>query len=285
MTDPTVITCPAGPQSDQSTLLRVSGLSVSFPDRSGLLGRRAAPIRAVDGVSLELGRGETMGLVGESGSGKTTVGRAILRLIEHGEHAAISGRAEFEGVDLLTAPKRELRRLRREVQIVFQDPGGSFNPRMRVADIVAEPMVVHGVERGRDKLRKAAGELLERCGMPASALDRYPHQFSGGQRQRIAVARALALHPKLIVCDEPTSALDVSVQAQILNLLRDLQRDLDLSYLFISHDMAVIHHMCDRIAVMRQGRIVEQGPRDRVLSEPAEEYTRELVAAVPKLSA
>jgi ABC-type oligopeptide transport system ATPase subunit len=243
---------------------------------SGVLQRTSGHVKAVDGVSFDLARGETLGLVGESGSGKTTVGRAVLRLIE-----PTSGEVRFDGEDVLGAAGSRLRALRRQMQIVFQDPAGSLNPRMRIAQIVAEPLVVHGLVKGEGELRKQAEALLVRCGMPALALDRYPHEFSGGQRQRIGIARALALRPKFIVCDEPTSALDVSIQAQIINLLMDLQRDMGLSYLFISHDMNVIQHVCRRIAVMYQGRVVEMGERDQILHEPRHEYTKRLLSAVP----
>lgn len=257
-------------------LLRVADLAVHFPIRTGLRQRQSGVIRAVDGVGFDIARGETLGLVGESGCGKTTVGRAILRLVR-----ATAGRVFFEGRDVLSAGPAELRSLRRGMQIVFQDPAGSLNPRMRVGAIVGEPLVVHGVAPGRADLRDRVGALLERCGLERDAAERYPHQFSGGQRQRIGIARALALSPKFIVCDEPTSALDVSIQAQIINLLMDLQGELGLSYLFISHDMAVIQHVCRRIAVMQAGKIVEMSEREVVLRSPAHEYTRTLLSAVP----
>jgi ABC-type oligopeptide transport system ATPase subunit len=234
-------------------------------------------VKAVDGVSFTIGRGETLGLVGESGCGKTTVGRAILRLIP-----PTSGAVEFDGRDVLAARGTELKALRRQMQIIFQDPAGSLNPRMRIAAIVGEPLVVHGLVRSRDELRQKAEELLVRCGMPRTAADRYPHEFSGGQRQRIGIARALALHPRFIVCDEPTSALDVSIQAQIINLLSDLQSEFGLSYLFISHDMAVMQHVCRRIAVMYKGKIVEEGTREEILERPRHAYTQSLLSAVPE---
>ncbi len=269
-------TAPAPPRP----LLDVADLRVHFRPRSALFAKTPDPVRAVDGVSLAIDTGQTLGLVGESGSGKTTVGRAILRLIPH-TSAQVSGKVTFDGHDVLAARGPRLQALRRDMQIIFQDPAGSLNPRMRVWKIVAEPLLVHRLATKPDELRARAVQLLERCGMPASAADRYPHQFSGGQRQRIGIARALALDPKFIVCDEPTSALDVSIQSQIINLLTDLQRDLGLTYLFISHDMAVVSHTCQRIAVMLRGRVVEQGPREQIIEDPQHEYTRELLGAVP----
>ncbi len=260
-------------EADQRPILAVRDLSVQFPARGG-------PVRAVDGVAFDLALGQTLGLVGESGSGKTTLGRAVLRLIE-----PVSGEIRFDGQDLRVARGARLRALRRRMQIIFQDPAASLNPRMRVLDLVAEPLRIHGLVRTRGDASRAVGELLERCGMPPASADRYPHQFSGGQRQRIAIARALALRPSLIVCDEPTSALDVSVQAQIINLLQDLQDELGLAYLFISHDMAVVSHICHRIAVMKDGRIVESGDKRQIIHEPGHPYTRALLAAVPRLRA
>lgn len=274
--DPNVRSTGGGPPvGAPPPLLAVRGLVVRYPRRSPVLQRIVGWQAAVDGVSFEVGRGESLGLVGESGSGKSTVGRAVLRLIE-----AAAGEISLDGEDVRAARGAGLRRLRKKMQMVFQDPAGSLNPRMRIGDIVAEPLVVHGAASGADLARQVAG-LLERCGMPAASVDRYPHQFSGGQRQRVAIARALALNPALIVCDEPTSALDVSIQAQILNLLMDLQRERGLSYLFISHDMGVVQHLCPRLAVMRAGRIVETGTREEVLGAPREEYTRGLLAAAP----
>jgi ABC-type glutathione transport system ATPase component len=261
-------------------LLEVRDLRVHFPMRSGLLQRATGLVRAVDGVSFQVPKGSTLGLVGESGSGKSTAGRAVLRLIE-----PTGGSVRFGGVDVLGASAGTLRGLRRQMQMIFQDPGSSLNPRRTIRDALTEPLLIHAIaSSAKDAEQRAAG-LLERCGMTAAALSRYPHEFSGGQKQRIAIARALALSPSLIVCDEPTSALDVSIQAQILNLLADLQRDLGLSYLFISHDMGVIQHMCPTIAVMRRGVIVEQGPRERVLATPSEEYTRKLLESVPRIDA
>ena len=257
-------------------LLQVRGLQTWFPIRRGLLQRITGHVKAVDGVDFALGKGETLGLVGESGCGKTTVGRSILRLIE-----PTGGEVLFEGRDVRRMGAEELRLLRRRMQIIFQDPGGSLNPRMRVGRIVGEPLEVHGIAKG-DALRDMVEKLLERCGLWKAAADRYPHEFSGGQRQRIGIARALALNPSLIVCDEPTSALDVSIQSQILNLLKELQAEFGLSYLFISHDMAVIHHICDRVAVMYDGKIVESGTRDEIIRSPKHPYTQRLLAAVPE---
>ncbi len=257
-------------------LLDVRNLQTWFPIRRGLLQRITGHVKAVDGVSFTLHKGETLGLVGESGCGKTTVGRTLLRLIE-----PTGGQVLFEGRDVISMAGEELRQLRRRMQIIFQDPGGSLNPRMRVGRIVGEPLEVHGVAQG-DELRDMVEKLLKRCGLWAAAADRYPHEFSGGQRQRIGIARALALNPSLIVCDEPTSALDVSIQSQILNLLKDLQAEFGLSYLFISHDMAVIHHICDRVAVMYDGKIVEEGTRDDIIRRPQHAYTQRLLAAVPE---
>ena len=257
-------------------VLEVRDLKTWFPIRRGVLQRVTGHVKAVDGVNFYLDKGETLGLVGESGCGKTTVGRTLLRLADH-----TGGQAFFEGKDIFAMNSTELRAARRKMQIIFQDPGGSLNPRMRVGRIVGEPIEVHGLASG-DELRERVEQLLERCGLWRAAADRYPHEFSGGQRQRIGIARALALNPALIVCDEPTSALDVSIQSQILNLLKDLQDEFALSYLFISHDMAVIHHICDRIAVMYDGKIVEEGPRDEVIHNPKHPYTRALLSAVPE---
>ncbi len=262
--------------SSQSPLLSVRDLNTHFPVKRGIFQRTVDHVRAVDGVSLDLAPGETLGLVGESGCGKTTVGRTILRLIP-----ATSGEVIFDGKPVFQQSAVDLRALRREMQIIFQDPGGSLNPRMRVGRLVGEPLMVHGLAKG-DELQYRVEQLLERCGLWKQAADRYPHEFSGGQRQRIGIARALAVEPRLIVCDEPTSALDVSIQSQILNLLDDLQDEFGLSYLFISHDMAVVHHVCDRIAVMYNGKIVEIGPRDQVIHDPQHEYTKALLSAVPE---
>jgi ABC-type oligopeptide transport system ATPase subunit len=264
-------------KSDQPILLEVKNLKTWFPVRRGILQRTVGHVKAVDDVSFFVRRGETLGLVGESGCGKTTVGRSILRLIPNS-----GGEVRFDGKDVLGAGALEMRKLRREMQIIFQDPGGSLNPRMRVGRIIGEPLEVHGLTQGDDETRARVEELLVKCGLWKQAADRYPHEFSGGQRQRIGIARALSLNPRLIVCDEPTSALDVSIQSQILNLLADLQQEMGLSYLFISHDMAVIHHICDRIAVMYNGKIVEEGSRDEIIKSPRHEYTQALLSAVPE---
>ena len=262
-------------QPRKAPLLHVEHLRTYFPIRSGILQRVTDYVKAVDDVSFHINEGETLGLVGESGCGKTTVGRTILRLIP-----ATGGRVLYKGRNIFELSAKQMRPLRRQMQIIFQDPVGSLNPRMRVGKIVGEPLQVHGLAQG-NRLRTQVEDVLQRCGLWPAAADRYPHEFSGGQRQRIGIARALALNPKLIICDEPTSALDVSIQSQILNLLADLQDEFGLSYLFISHDMAVIHHLCNRIAVMLDGRIVEQGDRDQIINDPQHPYTRSLLSAVP----
>lgn len=256
-------------------LLDVRALKKYFPIRRGVLGRVRGHVRAVDNVSFWVRRGETLGLVGESGSGKTTTGRTLLRLIE-----PTSGEAFFDGRDVFGMDGEELRQFRRRAQIVFQDPFGSLNPRMTVGETLREALKVHGLARGRAADQRV-GELLEMVGLSAEHARRYPHEFSGGQRQRIGIARALSVEAEFIVCDEPVSALDVSVQAQVLNLLRDLQRRLGLSYLFIAHDLSVVEHVSDRIAVMYLGRIVELGPAEGVIQDPRHPYTRALLSAVP----
>jgi len=258
-------------------LLEVEGLKTWFPIRRGVLRRTTGHLRAVDGVDFTLRRGQTLGLVGESGCGKTTVGRTILRLVP-----ATAGRVTFDGTDVFAADRRTLNRnLRRRMQVVFQDPVGSLNPRMTVGRMIAEPIRYHGLATGR-QLEARVVHLLERVGLEADHGRRYPHAFSGGQRQRIGIARALALEPEFIVCDEPVSALDVSIQSQILNLLAELRRELDLAYLFIAHNLAVVEHFSDRVAVMYLGRIVEIGDRDAVYDHPAHPYTRALLSAAPQ---
>ena len=254
-------------------LLEVRNLRVHFPVRAGVLRTVRDHVKAVDDVSFHINTGETVGLVGESGCGKTTVGRAVLRLIP-----ATSGSVIFERHNVFDLDRPTLREMRRRMQIVFQDPASSLNPRMKVGDIIGEPLLVHGLAQG-ESLRAKVDSLLDRCGLPRNSANRYPHEFSGGQRQRIGIARAVALNPAFIVCDEPTSALDVSIQAQILNLLKDLQEEFRLSYLFISHDMAVVHYLCDRIAVMHRGRIVEEGAPESVIHSPQHQYTQTLLAA------
>ncbi len=277
MTQAATASEPTKEPKTHKPLLEVKGLKTYFPIRTGLLQRVTDHFKAVDDVSFSIGEGETLGLVGESGCGKTTVGRTLLRLVQ-----ATAGTVTFEGRDVFAASGSELQQLRRNMQIVFQDPAGSLNPRMRIASIVGEPLIIHGLVTDKSELRERVESLLERCGMPRAAADRYPHEFSGGQRQRIGIARALALEPKFIVCDEPTSALDVSIQAQVINLLMDLQEEFGLSYLFISHDMAVIQHVCKRIAVMYKGKIVEEGSREDIIKNPQHKYTQSLLSAVPE---
>ncbi|MGH3030291.1 MAG: ABC transporter ATP-binding protein [Gaiellaceae bacterium] len=262
--------------STDGALLRVTDLKKHFPVKKGILWEReVGSVKAVDGVSFEIPEGHTLGLVGESGSGKSTTGYCILRLLK-----PTSGSVRFMGKELLELDREDLRRMRREMQIVFQDPYSSLDPRMTVGGIVAEPLEVHGIGTRRSR-RETVRKLLEVVGFNPNYTNRYPHEFSGGQRQRIGIARALALNPKLIVCDEPVSALDVSIQAQILNLLKDLQRDFGLTYLFISHDLAVVRTMSDEIAVMNQGELVEVGAAEQVYLSPKDEYTKALFSAVP----
>ncbi|HNQ22706.1 MAG TPA: ATP-binding cassette domain-containing protein [Phycisphaerae bacterium] len=262
-------------ESGGAALVEVRDLVTVYGTGTGRLGRARAGLRAVDGVSLDIPAGTTLGLVGESGCGKTTLGRSILRLVE-----PTSGEVRFAGHDVLGASGTQLRRLRRDMQIVFQDPFGSLNPRLTVGTIVGEPLVLHRW-RSRRERRERATELLERVGLRGDDAGRYPHEFSGGQRQRIGIARALALEPRFIVCDEPVSALDVSVQAQILNLLADLQGEWRLTYLFIAHNLAVVEQFCARVAVMYRGRIVEVGPATEVCEAPRHPYTMLLRRSVP----
>jgi ABC-type oligopeptide transport system ATPase subunit len=255
-------------------LLEVRGLVKEFSRKRGLFGGRSV-VRAVDGVSFVVEEGETFGLVGESGSGKTTTGRCILRLIE-----PTSGEVRFKGEDVLAFDRARMRQARRDMQIVFQDPYSSLNPRMRVGTIVEEPLVIHRMG-SRTERRARVTELFELVGLDPTQLARYPHQFSGGQRQRIGLARALALNPSLIIADEPVSALDVSVQAQVINLLMDLQQRLSLTYLFIAHDLRLVRHICSRVAVMYLGKIVEMGDTESLFAAPAHPYTRALLSAIP----
>jgi len=256
-------------------LLDVRGLRTHFPIVSKILRRRIGSVRAVDGVDLSLGAGDVLGVVGESGSGKTTTGKTILKLIEPTEGSIV-----FEGRDITRLPAREMIPLRRRMQIIFQDPMSSLNPRMTVGRILAAPFEIHGIARG-SKCRDRVAELLRLVGLPAEAAQRYPHEFSGGQRQRVGIARALALRPRLIIGDEPVSALDVSIQAQIMNLLMRLQRELGLTYILISHNLGVVSHVCNRVAVMYLGRIVETAPREALFFDPKHPYTEALLAAVP----
>jgi peptide/nickel transport system ATP-binding protein len=260
--------------SDEA-LVEVENLSIAFPV-SGGWGGKPTFVHAVDDVSFTVHRGETLGLVGESGSGKTTTGRAILRRI-----APSAGRIRFKGEDITEVKGESLRQLRRHMQLVFQDPYASLNPRMTVLEIVAEPLVVHGLAGKVDAARDQVADLLRRCGLPNDAIDRYPHAFSGGQRQRIGIARALALRPDFIVADEPVSALDVSVRAQVVNLLQDLQSELGLTYLFIAHDLSVVRHISHRIAILYAGKLVELAPSSDVYDRPRHPYTEALLSSVP----
>jgi oligopeptide transport system ATP-binding protein len=272
---------PPAPRSVPLPLLNVQNLCTRFPVRKGILRSVVGYVNAVEDVSFHVNSGETLGLVGESGCGKTTVGRTILRLIEPKGGVIVQGQVVFDHHDVFGLAPRDLRNLRRQMQIVFQDPVGSLNPRMTVGSMLAEPMLVHKLV-DRSGSRQRVAELLDRVGLPTSTANRYPHEFSGGQRQRIGIARALALQPRFIICDEPVSALDVSIQAQILNLLEDLQRDLKLSYLFIAHNLAVVEHFSDRVAVMYLGRIVEIAESAELYKNPKHPYTVALLSAVPK---
>ncbi|HXR58231.1 MAG TPA: dipeptide ABC transporter ATP-binding protein [Burkholderiales bacterium] len=257
-------------------LLEVSGLKKHFEVRGGMMSGPAATVRAVDGVDFTIKRGETLGLVGESGCGKTTTGRCVLRLEKPTE-----GRITFEGKDITGMGEGELRDVRRRMQVIFQDPYASLNPRMSIGDIVAEPLKVHGIVRDGTKREARVKELLSQVGLLPQHAKRYPHQLSGGQRQRVGIARALAMEPSLIVCDEPVSALDVSIQAQIINLLEDLQKKFGLTYLFIAHDLSVVRHISDRVAVMYLGKIVELADRKALYEDPLHPYTKALLSAVP----
>jgi oligopeptide transport system ATP-binding protein len=265
---------PARSRPDHE-LLRVENLQVHFPIVKGIFQRPVGTIRAVDGVSFSIKRGETLGLVGESGCGKSTTGRAILQL-----HRPTGGSVRLLGEELTTLGGTGVRKMRREMQMVFQDPYASLNPRMTVGMLVGEPLEIHGIARGREKDERV-GDLLQTVGLNPHFADRYPHEFSGGQRQRVVIARALAVHPSLVVCDEPISALDVSIQAQVINLLERLQEQLDLTYLFIAHDLSVVRHISDRVAVMYVGKIVELTTRDRLYERPLHPYTKALLSAVP----
>ena len=257
--------------------MAVDGLTIRFPvGRAGFWGRTPLEVHAVEDVSLTVAPGETLGLVGESGSGKTTIGRAVLRRL-----APTAGTIRFDGEDITRVTGERLRRLRKRMQLVFQDPYASLNPRMTVLELVAEPLVVHGEARNAADARDRVVALLDQCGLPSDTVDRHPHAFSGGQRQRIGIARALALRPEFVVADEPVSALDVSVRAQVVNLLQDLQGDLGLSYLFIAHDLSVVRHISHRIAILYAGRLVELAPAEALYENPVHPYTEALLSAVP----
>jgi oligopeptide/dipeptide ABC transporter ATP-binding protein len=256
------------------TLLEVQDLQVHFPQRQGL--RKGQPVRAVDGVSFEVRRGETLGLVGESGCGKSTTGLALLRLIE-----PTGGRVTFAGDDVTALGKSGLRELRRRMAMIFQDPFASLNPRRTIGESIAEPLEIHGLHEGKDARRRRVSEVMDLVGLNPDFRGRYPHEFSGGQRQRVGIARALAAEPDFIVCDEPIASLDVSIQAQVLNLLERLQRELDLTYLFIAHDLSAVQHLSDRIAVMYLGRVVEVADAYEISAAPAHPYTRALLSAIP----
>lgn len=256
-------------------LLEVKSLKKYFPIKKGIFSKTVAHVKAVDGVDFYVKNGETLGLVGESGCGKSTTGRVILRLLE-----ATEGTVIFQGKDIMTLGKEELQEMRRNMQIIFQDPYASLNPRMTVGDIIGEALDIHGVARGRKREEKIL-ELLNEVGLRPQHIRRYPHEFSGGQRQRIGIARALALYPRFIVCDEPVSALDVSIQAQIINLMEELQEKFGLTYLFIAHDLSVVKHISDRVAVMYLGKIVELADKDELYESPLHPYTRALLSAIP----
>ncbi len=257
-----------------SNLIEIKNLVKHFPIKGGIFSREVASVKAVSDVSLTIARGETLGLVGESGCGKSTLGRLALRLLEPS-----AGQIIFDGQDITKLSSTEMRKLRRRMQIIFQDPYASLNPRMTIGNIIAEPLDIHGLYKGERE--KRVRRLLDLCGLRAEAMNRYPHEFSGGQRQRICIARALAVEPEFIVCDEPVSALDVSIQSQILNLMMDLQQEFKLTYLFISHDLKVVKHVSDRLAVMYLGKIVESAASDEIYSSPQHPYTRALLSAIP----
>ena len=267
----------AGGLAKAGTILEVRNLRKYFPVTEGFVFQKSVgDVKAVDGVSFDIRKGETLGLVGESGCGKTTTGRCVLQL-----DRPTSGEIVFEGVNLERLSSKQLTPWRRKVQVIFQDPYSSLNPRMKIGSILGEPMRVHGVEPDSGRRGRRIAELLTICGLPAKFADRYPHEMSGGQRQRVGIARALSLNPDFIICDEAVSALDVSIQAQVINLLEDLREEFDLTYLFIAHDLSVVHHLCDRVAVMYLGKIVELAESDELFDHPLHPYTRALLSAVP----
>ncbi|ALC82550.1 MULTISPECIES: ABC transporter ATP-binding protein [Bacillus] len=259
----------------KENLIEVQNLKKYYPVSGGLFGRKIGQVKAVDNVSFTIKRGETFGLVGESGSGKSTIGRTILRLLDK-----TAGSVMYDGIDLFSLSKQEMRLLRKKLQFVFQDPFSSLNPRIRIGDAIGEATLDHQL-LGKKEVRKRVEEVLELCGLPSYYYDRYPHEFSGGQRQRIGIARAAILNPDLIVADEPVSALDVSIQAQIINLFSDLQKEKGLTYLFISHDLSVVEHLCSQIGVLYLGNLMEMAPRDKIFSNPLHPYTKALLSAVP----
>ena len=264
--------------SDNTPLLSVRDLKVHFPVRAGILQRVVDHVKAVDGISFDLQRGQTVGLVGESGSGKTTTGRAIARLVP-----ITDGTVAYEGRDLASLSNGQFFPYRKKIQVIFQDPFASLNPRMTIYSIIAEPLEIHFKDWSRSQREDRVADLLRKVGLDVDAMRRYPHQFSGGQRQRIGIARALAVEPECLICDEPVSALDVSVQAQIVNLLQDLQEELSLTYLFIAHDLAVVEHISDQVLVMTGGKIVEQASAEAIYNDPQHAYTKQLLAAIPNL--
>mgnify|MGYP000019101581 CR=1 FL=1 len=264
--------------NEKTPLLEVRNLRKLFPGKSSFMKKDKAWIKAVDGVSFKLDAKETLGVVGESGCGKSTMGRSVLRLIEPTE-----GEILYKGKDFTKASGQELRKMRADMQIIFQDPYASLNPRMSVRDIVAEPLIIHGLTKTREETDQKVVELLRRVGLDDYHANRYPHEFSGGQRQRIGIARAIILKPEIIICDEPVSALDVSVQAKIINLLKELQQKLNISYIFISHDLGVVKHIADRVMVMYRGHVVEEGTRDEIFSHPKHDYTKLLLGSIPKI--